>query len=62
MLEITKAIYNCKWYTVDKQFCLKLLLVLIASQKEKQFTASGISTINRAAFTNVIVLYTSFSF
>ncbi|KAM3958422.1 odorant receptor 67c-like [Aphomia sociella] len=53
-IEVSDAIYNCRWYSVESTFGNDLNLVQMRSQKPCKLTASGFADVNLRAFMRVL--------
>nr|WCC57563.1 odorant receptor 41 [Papilio memnon] len=52
--EVSDAVYNCLWYTVDCRLTKYLMLVQIRAQNPCKLTAMGFADVNLRAFTRVL--------
>nr|AOE48017.1 putative odorant receptor OR12 [Athetis lepigone] len=53
-LEISNAVYNCKWYSADSKIGKQLLLVQTRAQEPCKLTAAGFADVNLNAFMRVL--------
>ncbi|KAJ2948905.1 hypothetical protein O0L34_g5838 [Tuta absoluta] len=52
--QVSDAVYNCKWYLVDRKTAKMLCIIQIRAQKACKLTASGFADVNLMAFTKIL--------